>query len=67
VSRKRFQSYSDNDDTPRGRSRTRFNENVLAYAVSNIGKTLGRDRQPEEGSSHKCHRIKSPKREKCRI
>ncbi|KGO40811.1 hypothetical protein PEXP_086230 [Penicillium expansum] len=61
VSRKRFRSCSDDDDAPRGRTRTRFNQNLISHALSDTGKTARRDGQSEEESSgYKCRRMKSP-------
>ncbi|KAJ6184958.1 hypothetical protein N7519_006259 [Penicillium mononematosum] len=64
VSRKRFRSCSDDDDAPRGRTRTRYNRDLISHAVSDVGETARGDGQSEEeGSRHKCRRMKSPYRE----
>ena len=64
VSRKRSRSCSDNDDAPRGRTRTPYNQDLISPAVSDVGNTArGDGKSEEEGSSHKCRRMKSPYRE----
>ncbi|CAG8007875.1 unnamed protein product [Penicillium nalgiovense] len=64
VSRKRFRSCSDDDDAPRGRTRTRYSQDLISYAVSDVEETARGDGQSEEeDSSHKCRRMKSPYRE----
>ncbi|CAG7938747.1 unnamed protein product [Penicillium nalgiovense] len=64
VSRKRFRSCSDDDDAPRGRTRTRYNQDLISHAVSDVEETARGDGQSEEeDSSHKCRRMKSPYRE----
>ncbi|KAL2696353.1 hypothetical protein AAEP93_002767 [Penicillium crustosum] len=61
VSIKRFQSCSDNDDAPCGRTRTCLNQNLISHAVSDAEKTARQDGQSEEeGSSYKYRRMNSP-------